>query len=114
MDTDSQKTALPVPLQTVLLKTPFPCLHSLYLCGQVLWLQSPNSEVWLNRRTLYARSLAAMSIVGYILGLGDRHPNNLMLQRLTGKVVHIDFGDCFEVCRCMLRKFVEGRPTKSD
>ena len=38
-----------------------------------------------------------MSMVGYILGLGDRHPQNLMLQRYTGNVVHIDFGDCFEV-----------------
>jgi len=38
-----------------------------------------------------------MSMVGYILGLGDRHPSNLMLDRFTGKVVHIDFGDCFEV-----------------
>lgn len=36
-----------------------------------------------------------MSMVGYILGLGDRHPSNFMLQRLTGKIVHIDFGDCF-------------------
>jgi FKBP12-rapamycin complex-associated protein len=38
-----------------------------------------------------------MSVVGYILGLGDRHPSNIMLQRDTGKIVHIDFGDCFEV-----------------
>jgi len=38
-----------------------------------------------------------MSMVGYILGLGDRHPSNLMLDRVTGKIVHIDFGDCFEV-----------------
>lgn len=38
-----------------------------------------------------------MSIIGYILGLGDRHPSNIMLQRYTGKIVHIDFGDCFEV-----------------
>ena len=36
-------------------------------------------------------------MVGYILGLGDRHPSNLLLDRVTGKVVHIDFGDCFEV-----------------
>jgi Phosphatidylinositol 3- and 4-kinase len=42
-------------------------------------------------------SLAVMSMVGYILGLGDRHPSNLMLDRFTGKILHIDFGDCFEV-----------------
>lgn len=38
-----------------------------------------------------------MSMVGYILGLGDRHPSNIMLDRLSGKIIHIDFGDCFEV-----------------
>ncbi|KAJ3103710.1 phosphatidylinositol kinase- protein kinase tor1 [Phlyctochytrium bullatum] len=64
---------------------------------KVLWLKSKNSEIWLDRRTTYTRSLAVMSMVGYILGLGDRHPSNLMLDRFTGKVVHIDFGDCFEV-----------------
>jgi len=64
---------------------------------KVLWLKSPSSEVWLERRTSYTRSLATMSMVGYILGLGDRHPSNIMLQRRTGKIVHIDFGDCFEV-----------------
>ncbi|TPX38402.1 hypothetical protein SeMB42_g06762 [Synchytrium endobioticum] len=64
---------------------------------KVLWLKSKNSEVWLDRRTNYTRSLAVMSMVGYILGLGDRHPSNLMLDKFTGKVCHIDFGDCFEV-----------------
>ena len=39
-----------------------------------------------------------MSMVGYLLGLGDRHPSNLMLDRFSGKLLHIDFGDCFEVC----------------
>ena len=34
--------------------------------------------------------------VGYLLGLGDRHPSNLMLDRYSGKLLHIDFGDCFE------------------
>ncbi|CCH60866.1 hypothetical protein TBLA_0D03670 [Henningerozyma blattae CBS 6284] len=63
---------------------------------KVLWLRSRSSESWLERRTTYTRSLAVMSMVGYILGLGDRHPSNLMLDRITGKVVHIDFGDCFE------------------
>lgn len=64
---------------------------------EILWLKSTNSEEWLERRTKYTRSLAVMSIVGYILGLGDRHPSNLMLDKLTGRVLHIDFGDCFEV-----------------
>lgn len=65
--------------------------------ARLLWLKSPSSEVWFERRTNYTRSLATMSMVGYILGLGDRHPSNLMLDRLTGKILHIDFGDCFEV-----------------
>jgi len=65
--------------------------------ARVLWLRSRNAEHWLLRRTTYTRSLAVMSVVGYILGLGDRHPSNLMLDRLTGKILHIDFGDCFEV-----------------
>ncbi|KAL4938041.1 hypothetical protein BDV06DRAFT_201821 [Aspergillus oleicola] len=64
---------------------------------RVLWLKSKSSEAWLERRTNYTRSLGVMSMVGYILGLGDRHPSNLLLDRVTGKVVHIDFGDCFEV-----------------
>ncbi|XP_023553781.1 serine/threonine-protein kinase TOR [Cucurbita pepo subsp. pepo] len=64
--------------------------------SKVLWLKSRTSEVWLERRTNYTRSLAVMSMVGYLLGLGDRHPSNLMLHRYTGKILHIDFGDCFE------------------
>ncbi|KAJ8613415.1 hypothetical protein CTAYLR_002279 [Chrysophaeum taylorii] len=65
--------------------------------SKVLWLKSAHSEQWLERRTHYTRSLATMSMVGHILGLGDRHPSNLMLDRRTGKILHIDFGDCFEV-----------------
>lgn len=64
---------------------------------RVLWLKSKSSEAWLERRTCYTRSLGVMSMVGYILGLGDRHPSNLLLDRISGSVVHIDFGDCFEI-----------------
>lgn len=76
---------------------------------RVLWLQSRNSEVWLSRRTTYCRSLAVMSVVGYILGLGDRHPSNLMIARESGQVVHIDFGDCFEIA-AFREKFPEKIP----
>jgi len=64
---------------------------------RMLWLRSINSEAWLDRRATYTRSLAVNSMVGYILGLGDRHPSNILIERSSGKVVHIDFGDCFEV-----------------
>ena len=59
---------------------------------EVLWIKSSNSEEWLERRTKFTRSLAVMSMVGYILGLGDRHPSNLMLDQISGRVLHIDFG----------------------
>ncbi|GMM54893.1 phosphatidylinositol kinase-related protein kinase [Maudiozyma humilis] len=77
--------------------------------AQILWLKSRSSESWLDRRTVYTRSLAVMSMVGYILGLGDRHPSNLMLDRITGKVIHIDFGDCFEAA-ILREKFPEKVP----
>ena len=66
---------------------------------RILWLKSRNSEAWLERRVTYTRSLGLNSMVGYILGLGDRHPSNLMLDQITGKIVHIDFGDCFEIAQ---------------
>ena len=65
--------------------------HACPLAGEdlhkVLWLKSRSSEVWLERRTSYTRSTAVMSMVGYILGLGDRHPSNLMLDRYSGERV---------------------------
>lgn len=63
----------------------------------MLWMRSANSEIWLERRTNYTRSHAVMCMVGHVLGLGDRHPSNIMLDRFSGKLVHIDFGDCFEI-----------------
>jgi FKBP12-rapamycin complex-associated protein len=76
---------------------------------RVLWLKSRSSESWLERRTAYTRSLATSSVAGYILGLGDRHPSNLLLDRVAGQIVHIDFGDCFEVA-CVRPKFPEKVP----
>uniref|UniRef100_H2Y9H1 non-specific serine/threonine protein kinase n=1 Tax=Ciona savignyi TaxID=51511 RepID=H2Y9H1_CIOSA len=77
--------------------------------SRLIWLKSPTSEAWFDRRTNYTRSLAVMSMVGHVLGLGDRHPSNLMLDRVSGKVLHIDFGDCFEVAMAR-EKFPEKIP----
>lgn len=55
--------------------------------------QFPDPRQWLKARARYARSLAVMSILGYIVGLGDRHLENLLVIEATGEVLHVDF-DC--------------------
>jgi ataxia telangiectasia mutated family protein len=34
--------------------------------------------------------------VGHLLGLGDRHLDNILLQRSAAQVVHIDFSVIFD------------------
>ncbi|XP_031763657.2 serine-protein kinase ATM isoform X2 [Galleria mellonella] len=51
---------------------------------------------WYERRSLYTKSVAASSMVGYILGLGDRHVNNILIDKNSAEVVHIDFGYAFD------------------
>ena len=80
-----------------------------YELSEIIWSKSLNCESWLIRRTNYSQSLAVMSVVGYILGLGDRHPNNLMMDRQNGKIIHIDYGDCFEIAMHR-KKFPEKIP----
>lgn len=54
---------------------------------------------WFAMRLHYSRSVATTSIVGHILGLGDRHTSNILIDNKTGEVVHIDLGIAFEqVC----------------
>ncbi|OHT13017.1 PIKK family atypical protein kinase [Tritrichomonas foetus] len=76
---------------------------------KILLLDSSGSEHWLSRRTLYTASLAMTSMAGYILGLGDRHLSNIMFKEKSAKLVHIDFGDCFEVTQTR-QKFPEKVP----
>jgi PI-3-kinase-related kinase SMG-1 len=44
----------------------------------------------------FSVSVAVMSMVGYILGLGDRHLDNILVDFCTGDVVHIDYNVCFD------------------
>ena len=64
---------------------------------KILFSQASDSINWLERRKTYTTSLALTSIAGCILGLGDRHMQNIMFNLKSAKLVHIDFGDCFEV-----------------
>lgn len=53
------------------------------------------AEAFLTIRTEFAKTLAVSSLFGYILGIGDRHLENLLLDVKTGAVIQIDFGICF-------------------
>ncbi|KYN37415.1 Serine-protein kinase ATM, partial [Trachymyrmex septentrionalis] len=53
-------------------------------------------ETWVERTLTYTRSVATTSIAGYILGLGDRHLSNILIDEHTAEIVHIDFGVAFE------------------
>jgi ataxia telangiectasia mutated family protein len=58
-------------------------------------------DEWFERRLAYTRSTAAISILGHVLGLGDRHCHNILLDEKTGEVVHIDLGVSFEAGRVL-------------
>ncbi len=51
---------------------------------------------WYEKRVNYTRSVATSSIVGYIVGLGDRHVQNILIDMQNADVVHIDLGIAFE------------------
>jgi hypothetical protein len=57
---------------------------------------SESSQAWHAAKMRYTRSCAVSSIVGHILGIGDRHCHNILIHEKTGEVVHIDFGIVFD------------------
>lgn len=63
---------------------------------KAMWSWSADVESHARTVQRYNRSTATMSIVGYVLGLGDRHLDNLLLDVSTGDVIHIDYNVCFE------------------
>ena len=56
----------------------------------------PTSGAYYLARTAYTKSAATNSMVGHILGLGDRHTNNILIDNVTGELIHIDLGVAFE------------------
>lgn len=57
----------------------------------------PAPSEWLARRTAYTRSVAVNSIVGFVVGLGDRHIHNILLDTHTAEIINIDLGVAFDM-----------------
>jgi len=63
---------------------------------------SHSPQAWHDARMLYTRSSAVSSMVGHVLGIGDRHSHNILVHEKTGEIVHIDFGIVFDQGKCLL------------
>ena len=46
---------------------------------------------WYEARQKFALTAAAWSAIGHVIGLGDRHSENILVEVKTGRVVHVDF-----------------------
>jgi len=55
----------------------------------------------MEKRRAYSRSVAVASIAGYVIGLGDRHGSNVLMDAATAEVLHIDLGIAFEAGRLL-------------
>lgn len=53
-------------------------------------------STWYRNRSKYIKSVASSSIAGFILGVGDRHSQNLLFDQTSGEIVHIDLGIAFD------------------
>ncbi|KAJ3132201.1 serine/threonine-protein kinase M1 [Geranomyces variabilis] len=56
----------------------------------------PEPTQWLASRLAYASTMAVMSMIGYVVGLGDRHGENILFDDQTGDAVHVDLNCLFE------------------
>ena len=56
---------------------------------------------WYQCRQQYTKSVAVSSMAGYVLGIGDRHSSNLLIDKATAEIIHIDLGIAFDQGRLL-------------
>jgi PI-3-kinase-related kinase SMG-1 len=61
------------------------------LLAHELLLGAGTAPGWWCHKQHFTLTAATSSILGYLIGLGDRHLDNLLLERGSGEVVHIDY-----------------------
>ena len=88
-DSVSAPNKLPIFTQKVLPHFP-PVFHEWFV------EMFPEPGAWFAARLRYTRSCAVMSIVGHVLGLGDRHGENILFEEGNGGTFHVDFNCLFD------------------
>jgi phosphatidylinositol kinase/protein kinase (PI-3 family) len=73
--------------RTLVTQNAIPCFHRWFLEN----FRDPTQ--WLEARANFTHSAAVWSAVGHVVGLGDRHVENILLDTVTGECIHVDF-DC--------------------
>lgn len=53
-------------------------------------------RAWFKARRRYIQTYAVMNGIGWFMGLGDRHCENIMFDTITGDTVHVDLNCLFE------------------
>jgi serine/threonine-protein kinase ATR len=61
-------------------------------------------HAWYEARNRFTLSAAAWSAVGHVIGLGDRHSENILVDTSSGECVHVDF-DWYVHVLCLLALF---------
>ncbi|KAI8641990.1 hypothetical protein BD408DRAFT_483034 [Parasitella parasitica] len=72
------------------------------LVRDYLFKLASSPEAFLFSRKEFAYSLACICIFGYIMGIGDRHSDNFLVDLKSGRLVPIDFGYAFGVASELL------------
>ena len=67
-----------------------PCFHKWFL------KHYPEPASWLNARIAFTRTYSVWCVVGHVVGLGDRHLENVLLDMSSGDAIQIDFGCLFD------------------
>ena len=58
--------------------------------GSYFRQQFPSPQNFFKARSAYIKSTSVWSIVGYIMGLGDRHGENILIDVCSGETFHVD------------------------
>ena len=90
-DMHERLKATPQTWMAEILKKFPPVLHRWFLNR---WKDRP--AAWHGARTAFAHTAAVWSMVGHVVGLGDRHGENILLDQESGDCVHVDFSCLFD------------------